>query len=395
MQANMKLKVVICWSDLSGYMAACWRALNDSAEVDVFVLAFKGSKETAFNEERLMQGIPCQLLDYEARQDSIAIEQIVLAQQPDVVYICGWLHQPYCKLVSAAKLQQVAFIMGMDTPWKDNFRQRIGPILLRSYLQRMQRIVVIGERSWQCASRFGIPPERIERSYCGVDYDRWSPLWAQRTQQSAPISSPVNWPKSFLFIGRYIPIKAIDVLVQAYLEYRELVEEPWDLVCCGQGELKHQLTGQPGIIDRGFIQPGDMEDVWRSAGAFIMPSRFDPWPVAIVEAAAAGLPIICTDACGSAVELVRSWYNGLVVPEDNVAELTRTLVIFHDRHAELATWGKRSQELAAPYATRFWVDRWKALLADAVRSNPVSATKILATASPQAMTTNTPGTTQG
>jgi glycosyltransferase involved in cell wall biosynthesis len=364
----MKIKLVICWSDICGYMAACWRALHNCAEVELFVIAFKGSTETSFDEERLMQGIPCRLLDFEQRQDYRAIEQLVIAERPDIIYVCGWLHKPYCKLGSAQKLQQVAFMMGMDTPWKDNLRQRIGPILMRSYLQRMERVVTIGERSWQCARRFGIPAERIEGGYCGIDYHKWAPLWAQRCAASDPASGKPQWPRSFLFVGRYIPIKAIDVLVRAYQDYRALVDDPWDLVCCGQGNLKGLLADRPGIIDRGFMQPADMEDVWQSAGAFIMPSRVDPWPVAIVEAAAAGLPIICTDACGSAVEIVRPWYNGLVIPEDNPTELTQSLLTFHQRHAELAIWGKRSQELAAPYATDIWVDRWVALLEGVMKS---------------------------
>ncbi len=362
----MKIKIVICWSDICGYMAACWRALHHSGEVEVFVIAFKALTETAF-DDRLMQGIPCKLLDLQERQDALAIEQLVVAERPDVVYLCGWLHQPFCKLAYADRLRDVSFVMGMDTPWQDNLRQRLAPLVLRSYFKRMARIIVIGERSWQCASRFGIEPERIERGLCGIDYNNFAPLWEKRFNLG---KTPLDWPRSFLFAGRYLPIKAIDVLVAAYQNYRDLVEDPWELVCCGQGDLQHLLTGQPGIIDRGFMQPSDMQDVWQSAGAFVMPSRFDPWPLAIVEAAAAGLPIICTDACGSAVEVVRCWYNGLVVPEGNSSELTQALLIFHQHQAELSTWGKRSQSLAAPYSTDIWVDRWTALLRSVTRSTP-------------------------
>ena len=88
----------------------------------------------------------------------------------------------------------------------------------------------------------------------------------------------------------------------------------------------------------------------------------------IVEAAAAGLPIICTDVCGSGVEVVRSWYNGLVIPEENTASITKALLTLHQHHAELSLWGQRSQQLAAPYATDIWVDRWQASLQTAIES---------------------------
>jgi glycosyltransferase involved in cell wall biosynthesis len=355
----MKLKVVFCWSDISGYMAACWRALHQSADIDVFVIAFQALTETAFGE-RLMADIPCRLLDLAERQDEAKIERLVLAERPDAIVLCGWFHQPYVKLVSVPQLQQVAWVMGMDTPWRDNLRQRLAPLALSSYLQRMHRVVVTGERSWQYAKHLGIAPDRIERGMYGIDFQNWLPLWGARSRSA--------WPQSFLFVGRYAPVKAIDLLVAAYREYRRQVEDPWDLVCCGQGELKHLLAQQPGIIDRGFVQPSEMNAVWQSAGAFILPSRFDPWPLAIVEAAAAGLPIICTDACGSAVEVLRPHYNGLVIPEDNTAALTKALVTVHHQYERLPQWGKHSQELAAPYASDVWVVRWQALLFDTVRS---------------------------
>jgi glycosyltransferase involved in cell wall biosynthesis len=359
----MKLKVVFCWSDISGYMAACWGALHAADTVEVFVVAFKALTESAFGD-RLMQDIPCRLLDLTERQDANSIQQLVVAQQPDVVVICGWLHQPYCQLVTVERLKTAAFVMGMDTPWQDNWRQRFAPLVLRSYLKQIDRVVVTGERSWQYARHLGIEPGRIARGLYGIDYLNWVPLWEQRCQ--------AEWPRSFLFIGRYLPVKAVDVLVRAYADYRELVADPWALVCCGQGDLQPLLADKPGIIDRGFLQPAELEGVWRCAGAFILPSRFDPWPLAIVEAAAAGLPIICTDVCGSAVEVVRSWYNGLVIPEDDPARLTAALLTIDRSHDRLPLWGKRSQELAAPYATSVWVERWQALLHETVAAKSIS-----------------------
>ncbi len=352
----MKLKVVFCWSDISGYMAACWRELHRSADIEVFVVAFQALTETAFGD-RLMADIPSQLLDLDARQDAREIERLVVAQRPDVIVLVGWLHEPYKKLVSSPNLQKTAFVMGMDTPWQGNLRQRLAPVVLKSYLQRMNRVVVTGERSWQYAKRLGIAADRIDRGLYGIDYQNWLPLWQQRTL--------AEWPRSFLFVGRYTPIKAIDVLIAAYRDYRQQVDEPWELVCCGQGDLKSQLAAQPGIIDRGFLQPTQMNAVWLGAGAFILPSRFDPWPLAIVEAAAAGLPIIATDVCGSAVEVIRPHYNGLVIPEDNPIALTAALVTFHQRYDRLSIWGQRSQSLAAPYATTVWVERWRSLLQQA------------------------------
>jgi glycosyltransferase involved in cell wall biosynthesis len=349
----MVLKVVFCWSDISGYMAACWRTLHQTPEIDVFVVGFQARTETAFSDQ-LMQGIPCQLLGMTERQDANLIKRLVVAESPDVLVICGWLHKPYCQLAFAPELKKTALVMTMDTPWWGTWKQHLAPLLLRSYLQSMNMIVVAGERSWQYALRLGINPANIVQGVYGIDYDVWSPLWEQRSQS--------QWPRSFLFVGRYVAVKAIDILVEAYQIYRSQVSNPWNLVCCGQGDEESYLEGKPGIENYGFLQPSEMQAVWQLAGAFILPSRFDPWPLALVEAAAAGLPIICTDACGSAVEVIRPWYNGLTVPKNQPKALADAMLILHQHHYDLSTWGKRSQELAAPYSAKIWADRWQQLL---------------------------------
>jgi glycosyltransferase involved in cell wall biosynthesis len=334
-------------------MAACWRALRQLPEIELFVIAFQAHTETAFSAQ-LMQGIPCRLLNLEERNNFELIEQLVQTGKPNVVVLSGWFHKPYRQLAFSAGLRNCKFIMGMDTPWWGTWKQQLAPWVLRPYLKRMARIVVPGERSWQYARRLGMPEAGIIRGLYGIDYEAWLPLWKERGE--------LSWPRSFLFVGRYNHAKAIDLLVAAYHLYRLQVHDPWPLVCCGQGSLEYLLQKQPGINNRGFVQPEDMKAVWQEAGAFLLPSRFDPWPLALVEAAAAGLPVVCTDACGSAVELVRPGYNGLLVPQEDTTALAQALLTLHQHYDVLPSWGKRAQQFAAPYAADVWANRWQEMI---------------------------------
>jgi glycosyltransferase involved in cell wall biosynthesis len=342
-------KVVFCWADISGYMTACWRALQAIPEIEVFIIAFQARTQTAFADE-LMQGIPHRLLDLQERNKPELIEQLVSQENPDVVVLCGWFHSPYRQLAFSPRLQNVSFIMGMDTPWWGNWKQYLAPLMLRSYLRRMAHVVVTGERSWQYARRLGIPLKNISLGLYGIDYQVWSPLWEERQRSS--------WPRSFLFVGRYSHDKAIDILADAYQQYRLEVQDPWNLICCGKGELDSKLESQPGIDNLGFVQPNEMKDVWLNAGDFLIPSRFDPWPLALVEAAAAGLPVVCTQVCGSSVEVIRSGYNGLIIPADDTHALTKALLRIHNSDHDLPVWGKRAQVLAQAYSAEIWAERW-------------------------------------
>jgi glycosyltransferase involved in cell wall biosynthesis len=359
----MGLKVLFCWSDISGYMAACWRSLAQHDNINLFVIAFQAKTETAFHEN-LMKGIPCKLLTLEERNTFSYIERLVLQFSPDVLVLSGWLHPPYRKLSFLSALRHVPCIMGMDTPWQDTWKQKLAPFLLSRYLQRMSKIVVTGERSWTYAKKLGVPSEKINKGLYGIDYKPLETLWQQR--RNLAHLKHQSWPRSFLFLGRYSTVKGVDLLISAYQSYRQSVADPWDLICCGQGSLEYLLQDKPGIYNRGFIQPDDLPQIWQQAGIFILPSRFDPWPLALVEAGAAGLPLLCTDACGSAVEVVRQGYNGWIVATGRINSLTQALAHIHYQteagQLDLALWGQRSQSLAYPYSADIWAEYWLSLL---------------------------------
>lgn len=342
------MKIVFCWSVISGYMAACWRELARRPGFDLHVIAHRAGLASDFREE-VLDGIPHTFLGPQEQQDGQRIEQIVAEQKPDIVTMTGWWLAPYRSLLHAASLSKARFIMAVDSPWRHEAqfltRFRYG----RSF-SRVDHFFVAGERSWQYVKRLGISSCRISRGMYGVDVASWS--------QVVPRRKAGAWPRRFLFLGRYNREKALDILVDGYRKYRSRVQAPWDLVCCGKGPDAGLLGAVEGIHDRGFVQPWDLPDVFVDSGAFVLPSRFDPWPLALVEAAAAGLPIICSDACGSAVEVVRPWFNGFVVPSESSARLALAMEEIHGLESSMSLWGDRSHMLASAYSAELWADRW-------------------------------------
>jgi len=347
------MKILFCWSAISGYMTACWRALAARPGIDLHVFAHGSALGNEFHND-LLAGLSHTLLDEQTRNDRRTVEQLVVAHMPDIVVTTGWWLPAYRNLVHSHRLARTKFIMGVDSPWRHE-AQILTRLRYGGSLRKFHHFFVTGERSWQYVTRLGVAPDRISRGMYGVDANAWNRVAAARPTDP--------WPRQFLFLGRYDHVKGIDVLSKGYRAYRNRVRDPWPLVCCGSGPERPLLTGVPGIIDRGFVQPGDLPGELAESGAFVLPSRFDPWPLALVEAAAAGLPVICTDACGSAVEVVRPFYNGMVIPNESPSALADALADMHARGDSLALWGQRSVELAAPYAAELWADRWQAACA--------------------------------
>lgn len=335
-------------------MGACWRAMAQSEQLDIFVVAFGTSRETEFGHQ-LMEGIPHQLLDAKERVDPSLIEKIIERENPDTIAIAGWFHPPYRNLPFRTTQKSRQFILCMDTPYWHTWRQKLAPFLLKPFIKKMDKVVVSGERSWQYARQLGFKNQHILKGQYGIDYSYFSDTYEKRKQDP--------WPKNFLFVGRYDDVKAIDILVAAYQKYRkECTGQPWNLVCCGKGPMEHLLENQPGIINHGFVQPKNLKDIFVQAGCFVMPSRFDPWPLSIIEGSAAGLPIICTDVCGTSVELVKSWHNGFVVPSEDSEALKQAMLNIENEYENLSQMGVNAQQQAAPYTPQLWLKRWESFL---------------------------------
>ncbi len=216
------MKIVICWSTISGYMAACWRELAERKDIEVFVLAFGSGKHnnTSFKNNNIMEGVNCRLLDHQERQNSRFIQNIIMEQEPDVLIFSGWSHPPYVRLAFEPDLQNTRRIMMMDNSRKYNLRQMLARLKIGSFLDRMDSVFVAGERSWQLAKYLRISEHKIFRGTYGIDYERFAPLLEQR------MNLPEGWPKRFLFIGQYIERKGLGILAKAYQQYKNDASEP-------------------------------------------------------------------------------------------------------------------------------------------------------------------------
>jgi glycosyltransferase involved in cell wall biosynthesis len=360
------IRAVICWTDISGYAAACWRALAQRPGVDLFVIARTPgsgtgqSKQAAFSTE-LMAGIPHALLDSAQYADGEHVGGLIEAHRPDVVVLCGWSQPAFVAAAYRPGLSRAKLVMTMDTPWKGTLRQRAGAWAYRRYFARISAVMTAGDRSAALAQRLGFAARRVYIGVYGFDFEAVKGLHAARLAQAG------GWPRRFMYVGRYAPEKNLDRLVEAYRAYRAKVSDPWPLVTAGKGPLEDLVRGCPGVEDLGFVAPGDLPAALLRAGAFVFPSRYEPWGVAPAEAGASGLPLVCSDAVCAGIDLVRPFYNGLLFAADSTGDLTERLLWLHRNRERLPEMGLKSVHYAAAYAAPVWAERWHAMFEDVLR----------------------------
>jgi len=133
--------------------------------------------------------------------------------------------------------------------------------------------------------------------------------------------------KAFLFIGRLVKEKGIYDIVTAIerLFNRGLCLDGVEFWFVGDGPelemLQKKSCGFPAgtIRTLGVLRSNELDSVYRSAFALILPSYSEGFPYVVIEAMRAGLPVLCT-ATGALVDLVKPKENGFVVrvrdPED-------------------------------------------------------------------------------
>ena len=154
-----RMRITLCWTDISGYMTACWRALSAVKDVELQVIAF--APDQASFDPDLVRGINCRLMSPSERDDHTLVRKIVMESNPQVLYLTGWFHRPYRALMLASDLGPVSKWMGVDTPWFGTMRQLVGRLLLpriiiqagRSDLRRGREIVAVHADSGRIAAK--------------------------------------------------------------------------------------------------------------------------------------------------------------------------------------------------------------------------------------------------
>ena len=135
--------------------------------------------------------------------------------------------------------------------------------------------------------------------------------------------------QGFVTVARLVPQKGIDVLIRALAQTTGAARD-WTLTLVGDGperEVLERQVLQAGLQEKvhflGFRS--DPQSFLLQAGVFVLPSRFEGMPNALLEAMAAGLAVVVTDASPGPLEVVVNGVSGLVVPSDEPSALADAL----------------------------------------------------------------------
>lgn len=183
--------------------------------------------------------------------------------------------------------------------------------------------------------RYGVPEAAVEVIHNGVDLDRFHPR--HRTGKGMEIRREAGFSADhivFLFLGSGFPRKGLDLLLEAFpAVHRQCPQARLLIVGNDSGHAAYEAHARKlGIANvvRFLGGRSDVEACYGASDVYVLPTRYDPFANATVEALATGLPVITTDSNGGS-ELIEPEVQGSVVSiADGVPALGRALQAWCD-----------------------------------------------------------------
>ena len=216
-------------------------------------------------------------------------------------------------------------------------------------------------------SRFGVPEAKLHVIYNGIDLEAFHPRL--RETHRAPIREKLGIAPDalvHLFVGAGFERKGVFPLLEALAR----TVRGAHLVVVGRDKLQkraERLANSLGIAQFVHFVGGqpDVRPYYGAADGFVLPSLYDPFPNAALEAMACGLPVTTTPQCGTS-ELIEEGGEGFIVDALAVDALAAALSKLDVRKAR--EMGRRARQRAETLSLESMTERLLALYRSLMRT---------------------------
>ena len=194
----------------------------------------------------------------------------------------------------------------------------------------------------------------IKIVYNPVNIYKFCPALNEETKNELKSSLKING-KSLVYMGRVSYEKSIDQVIKAVLIVSKKIKDI-KLIIIGDGPEKNNLIKltkdlglENNIIFTGFIYGDDLVKALQASDIFLLGSKSENMPLAVLEAMSTGLPILSVSSLGM-LEIVKNEENGFLLPPDNPQEMANKIMELINDTEKLNNFSKKSRELSFAYS---------------------------------------------
>lgn len=262
-----------------------------------------------------------------------------------------------------------------------SFTDQINVRVLAAMLGARERLVVCERtdptrhvlgRSWRLARRVLYP--RADAVIVQTQKVRdWARSWLRSDRvhvipgfvRKLPETDHVTRDPLVLGVGRLSHEKGFDLLVRAFAR-SGLIDAGFRLVILGEGPERGALQDMASELGLGrqFDLPGVVSEPasWMArASVFALPSRYEGFPNALLEAMAMGCPVVASD-CSGVRDMVQHGRNGLVVAPDDEAAFSSSLTALALNPRLAAQFSADAIEVRSRFDRESVVSAWERVL---------------------------------
>ena len=259
-----------------------------------------------------------------------ALENQASTDESTLFIFAGWRDRTIFPVMRRRWWKHYPHAFWSDTPKVEGgIPRKLVNAVQRFFASRAIAMLATGTPAIENYAKIGIPREKLRNFPFIVDPDHFAKAIAIRRQR------PVGSPCTFVLAARLIDsLKGQRVAIRALAVAKKTIPQtPLRLIIAGVGPDEAALrafAAEQGVAAetsfRGWVEYDDIPALFGSADALVLPSRWDPFPVAVIEAMAAGLPVLGSSACGSVQERVVDGVNGFIHSATEFAVLAEHMV---------------------------------------------------------------------
>ena len=207
-----------------------------------------------------------------------------------------------------------------------SWRQRIR----KSLLQQAEVVLGMGTQAREVLRNWGVPDEKIvdalnAANHISIDRQLSSPS-AHTKIRSIKEKYSKGGRRLAIVVGRLIPLKGIECLLDAWDQLRPEVKDRWSLLFVGDGPLAEYIQERDPLVHHAESVDHDSIAYWFSAADLhLFPSIGDVWGLVVNEASHCGTPTICSPYAGCADDLVIDGETGLIIDFTDTPEAVARL----------------------------------------------------------------------
>lgn len=230
-----------------------------------------------------------------------ALRRACAAGPVDAV-VSYWIHpdgEAAIRLAHNLNVPSVVMVGGSDLLLLTKNAARKRRIL--SVLQQVDLALTVSEHLRCKAIAFGVDAGKVSVFRQGVDLERFHP--GNQLEARKAVSIAADRP-TLLWVGRMVPVKALDVMLEACVRLRQQVPK-LNVVLVGDGPLRKSLEAQAaqlgltGCVQFAGAQPQNgLPDWYRAADVMVLPSLSEGRPNVLREAVVCGTPFVASNVGG-------------------------------------------------------------------------------------------------